>query len=40
MATELRFHSFMEVSAKENFAVEALFERAVTLVRNVADNTI
>ena len=34
MVTELGFHSFMEVSAKDNIAVDTLFERAVTLVRN------
>ena len=34
MVEELGFDSFMEVSAKENFGVEELFERAITLVRS------
>ena len=36
MVSELGFNLFMEVSAKENYGVEALFERAITLVRNMS----
>ena len=31
---KLGFDSFMEVSAKENYQVEALFKKAIDLVRN------
>ena len=34
MVTKLGFHSFMEVAAKTNYQVEALFQQAVDLVRN------
>ena len=40
MVREFGFNSFMEVSAKENFGVEELFERAITLVRSLPQNVL
>ena len=39
MVKKLGFDSFMEVSAKENYQVEALFQRAIDLVRYVHYDT-